>query len=372
MKKNKVGRPKLADKQLKKKSYIMLGISALLIMILLSGTLVSLNVLPKFNKTKGSVPIYKTYEVGDMFCLNGDKECFYTISDNGDTVTALAEKNVDTNTNRQSDNANTLEFANTNYWSSGAKDILEYIRVEDNEFCNEYGEDCYRDWYFLYNSSSSLYVPNENYKQYLNNELGKNVIKISLLNYNQSKMLNCTDDYYSDWCQNAPEWVYSQNTYWLGYSLSYNYSDYISYPYFIGNYLDYDYVHQGHALYGLRPVITIVKSDFAEIVGYEPEPETTTEVTTTQKQTTVATTVSAKNEIATTTKKNIVTTTTTETNKEEETTTTEKVVVNKVVEDKKKVKKDKESNIPVVPIAVGGTAAVAGIGYGIYLLKIKL
>ena len=53
--KGKVGRPKLADKELKKKSYIMLGISALLIMILLSGTLVSLNILPKFGKMKGAV-----------------------------------------------------------------------------------------------------------------------------------------------------------------------------------------------------------------------------------------------------------------------------------------------------------------------------
>ena len=53
--KNKVGRPKLADKELKKKSCIMLGISVLLVMILLSGSLISLNILPKFGKMKGAV-----------------------------------------------------------------------------------------------------------------------------------------------------------------------------------------------------------------------------------------------------------------------------------------------------------------------------
>ena len=65
-------------------------------------------------------------------------------------------------------------------------------------------------------------------------------------------------------------------------------------------------------------------------------------------------------------------TTTTESKKEETTTTTEKVVVNKVVEDKKGKTENKEKSVPIVPIAVGGgAAAIAGLGYGIYLLKIK-
>ena len=65
--KNKVGRPKLADKKLKKKAYIILGISALLLVILISGTLVSLNLMPSTKKLKGyavdcsSIPDYLAY-----------------------------------------------------------------------------------------------------------------------------------------------------------------------------------------------------------------------------------------------------------------------------------------------------------------------
>ena len=51
----KVGRPKLADTKLKKKSLIISLIMLLVSIALLAGGLISLNILPKFNKLKGEV-----------------------------------------------------------------------------------------------------------------------------------------------------------------------------------------------------------------------------------------------------------------------------------------------------------------------------
>ena len=249
--KNKVGRPKLADKELKKKSYIMLGISAFLVLILLSGTLVSLNILPKFNKTKGSVPIYKTYEQGELFCLNGEEECFYTIEDNGDTVTALAEKNVDTNTNRQSDNANTLTFADTNYWRDNNHELKE-------KYSN--GEGNYRA--FVFDENSNLWEPLQRYKEYINSDLGKSTATFTLLSLEQVMDFGCPD-YPGGPCN--VDWIVA-TSYFLGTELRW-----IPEGYGVVNYtLD--------AKISLRPVITIAKSDFAEVIGYEQEePENTEE-----------------------------------------------------------------------------------------------
>ena len=361
MKKRKVGRPKLADKKLKKKSYIMLGISALLIMILLSGTLVSLNILPNFNKTKGSVPIYKDYKLGDLFCLNGEEECFYIISDNGDTVTALAQYSVNTNMNKQSENPNGLQFTKKDnaaygYWTEN------YILKE------EYGESYPA---YVFDENSNLWQPVQNYKTYIQN-LGYPNVDVRLLSYDEVSKLGCNT--MNQQCsESTPVWVYSTN-YWLGSA-----SDSggvlcdIRTSGLAGN----------HGFYGgssLRPVITILKSDFAEIIGYEPEPEpeTTTTVAVVKKEetTTVATPAPTKNKVeTTTTKKKVVrkaTTTTSENKVEESTTTTTKVNnINKVVSTTK-VEEDKEKSVPVVPIAVGGGAAtVAGISYAVYVLKFK-
>ncbi len=61
--KNKIGRPKLADTELKKKSIIMSVVSLLLVVILLSGGLVSFNIIPKFNKLKGTVNVNLCSEI---------------------------------------------------------------------------------------------------------------------------------------------------------------------------------------------------------------------------------------------------------------------------------------------------------------------
>ena len=265
--KNKVGRPKLADTKLKKKSYIMLGISALLILILLSGGLVSLNILPKFGKVKGSVPIYKTYSQGDKFCLDGDKECFYTMEDNGDTVTALAEWNLNIGDNKipnaaegiQNEDAKgyvttgtmygNLEFSNTNYWSDSV---------------NNYPAD-------VFNENSNLWQPLQNYQTYLKNDLDKKSVVATLLDITQAEKLGCSRDSMS--CENAPSWVY-QTSYWLLSASNFDQISCIA----TFNYYGQGYFYEG--LGGLRPVITIDKSDFAEIIGYEGADEEEAQSTT--------------------------------------------------------------------------------------------
>ena len=62
---------------------------------------------------------YTAYNVGDQVTVGGEK--FYVIkasSASEEKVTLLAEKNIDTTTLKQSDTANSISFANTNYWSS--------------------------------------------------------------------------------------------------------------------------------------------------------------------------------------------------------------------------------------------------------------
>ncbi len=184
---------------------------------------------------------FKTYSVGDEFCL--ENECFYVIKDNGTTVDALAKQNVNTETNRQDANANTLTFAkrtngNYGYWTDSSGKLL-----------SKYGTSYPAN---VFDNNSLLYVPVQNYKTYLKNELGKTSVDARLITYEELIDLGCSWNNKS--CQSAPSFVYSTEYWtsaasgdrgvhdvsWLGASFS-------------GITFDsYD---------GLRPVITISKSD---------------------------------------------------------------------------------------------------------------
>ena len=72
-----------------------------------------------YDKMEAATGKAKTYKVGDSVSVDGEK--FYVIKDSGayeSKVTLLAEKNLDTNTMKQSDSANKNAFSSTNYWSS--------------------------------------------------------------------------------------------------------------------------------------------------------------------------------------------------------------------------------------------------------------
>ena len=183
---------------------------------------------------------FKTYSVGDEFCL--ENECFYVIKDNGTTVDALAKQNVNTESNRQDSNANTLAFAEIlnsdyGYWTDSSGKLL-----------SKYGTSYPAN---VYDNNSLLYAPVQNYKTYLKNTLGKTSVDARLITYEELIGLGCNKS--EKTCKSAPAWVYSKG-YWT------TSADYDSLVwcvsldgYFVSDVFD--------GLYGLRPVITISKSD---------------------------------------------------------------------------------------------------------------
>ena len=179
----------------------------------------------------------KTYAVGDEFCL--ENECFYVIKDNGTTVDALAKQNVNTESNRQDKNAKTSAYSKTRYWTDSSDKLL-----------SQYGTSYPAN---VFDSNSLLYAPVQNYKTYLKNTLGKTSVDARLITYEEITGLGCTEKDNS--CKSAPSWVYATK-YWTASAATKNRVwGVISYDSFGSGYFDTSWD------YGLRPVITISKSD---------------------------------------------------------------------------------------------------------------
>ena len=180
---------------------------------------------------------FKTYSVGDEFCL--ENECFNVIKDNGTTVDALSKQNVNTKSNRQDKNANLLAYSETIYWTDSNDHLL-----------SKYGTSYPAN---VFDENSSLYEPVQNYKTYLKNTLGKTSVDARLITYEELISLGCSEDYYS--CTSAPAWVYSVN-YWTASANDWDNVRFVgSDGYFDGT------AFNDSGNYGLRPVITISKSD---------------------------------------------------------------------------------------------------------------
>ena len=183
---------------------------------------------------------FKTYAVGDEFCL--ENECFYVIKDNGTTVDALAKQNVNTESNRQDAKANLLAFAeNKNngygYWTDSKGKLL-----------SKYGT---RYSVNVFDNNSLLYEPVQNYKTYLKNTLGKTSVDARLITYEDLISLGCIGN---DICETAPSWVYSTG-YWTA-------SAYIETGvWYVNSHGNFSSTFFGSEYFGLRPVITISKSE---------------------------------------------------------------------------------------------------------------
>ena len=188
--------------------------------------------------------IDKTYAVGDEFCL--ENECFNVIKDNGTTVDALAKQNVNTESNRQDSNANTLAFAE--YKNNGTNGTVYWTDSSD-KLLSKYGTSYPAN---VFDNNSLLYEPVQNYKTYLKNTLGKTSVDARLITYEELNSLGCNG---SNSCKLAPSWVYS-TYYWTASANYYNSVWRVgSDGYFAGSYFDYS------DAFGLRPVITISKSE---------------------------------------------------------------------------------------------------------------
>ena len=190
--------------------------------------------------------------VGSEVCI--DTECFYIISSTDSDVTLLAKYNLfvggkyeygiwseyEDATGRQdstmlgrvfSDVNGTIPFASGVYWSSIVSEYPTYI----------------------YNSNSNFYTLIENYKTYLQG-LGINIKEARLIKNEEVEVLGCSASDKS--CVLAPSWVYS-TSYFTGSAYNEERLFGVSSDglYFGGCVTCNDY-------FGVRPVITISKSEF--------------------------------------------------------------------------------------------------------------
>ena len=184
----------------------------------------------------------KTYSVGDEFCL--ETECFYVIKDNGTTVDALAKQNVNTESNRQDAKANTLAF------SEDKNNVYGYWTDSSDKLLSKYGTKYPAN---VFDNNSLLYEPVQNYKTYLKNTLGKTSVDARLITFEELIDLGCNRNDFS--CKSAPSWVYS-TWYWTE-SANHNGTVQVVYS----NSLFYGNVFYNSDAFGLRPVITINKSE---------------------------------------------------------------------------------------------------------------
>ena len=228
-------------------------------------------------------PTKRTYTTDDEIYL--EDECFHVMSDDGTTIKAMAKYNllignevvwpntdfseptsitpIDSSTpgyGHQSSTARaalidnttwtgTLAFADRidddTWWGYWA----EYIEGSGTRLKPEYGSD-YPTWVF--DSNSNLWQPLQNYKYYLQS-LGYSNVSVTLPSYEDMIALGCSSDEYS--CLNAPEWTYT-TSYWLGSA----YDDYgVWLVDSVGRFGNYHFCND--SIFGLRPVITISKSD---------------------------------------------------------------------------------------------------------------
>ena len=455
--KNKVGRPKLADKKLKKKSYIILGISALLLVILISGTLASLNLIPSTKKLKGStvyctsIPDHLAYN--EQTNPNGFKDLnfyknvvyaygkqqtnnyYYNSTEYCDTIT---EEQLSTITDLNAPKEGIIS-ANGVQYLTGLKDFylnnnqltsidlshntaLEDLNLNNNQLTSidlSHNSNLRNVW-LEYNNLSNIDLTNvtESYVSLYDNNFNKSIYimeseeKISSIIFPESyeptysiedkNIINIENDKITGLKAGTTNYILSARvgTYKTPFSAEINVT-------VIGIKSNKCNVNNINNVVECNDKEKITESDFEvtpvgeveieenilkvkvedEVIGeYElintyKEPEKTEENNPTNNSssdnkvdTKVVTTTKKEN----TTKKNsnnkktttAITTTKAEEKKEETTTTSTTTVgnINKVVK-----KEEVKTNNPIIPIGLGiaCVGAIAGIGYGIYLLKIK-
>ena len=242
-----------------------------------------------------------TYNVGDVIALcNNDtkvSEDFYVISDNGSTVTALAKYNllVGNTVVYNDDFSDTTSVTPISTSEEGyglQNSIAGYVEFDSEitplshtikgTIAFAYGEEskkesdcsasfgCYIGYWAnsilsleskygtdypanVFDSNSNLYKPLENYKTYLKNTLGKTSITTKIITYEDLISLGCNESERT--CKSAPSFVYNTNYWTASASDSYN----VWSVYSFGDFDGYPFDNSGN--FGLRPVITISKSD---------------------------------------------------------------------------------------------------------------
>ena len=226
-----------------------------------------------------------TYKVGDVIALcntnTGKSEDFYVMKDNGTTVTALAKYNLLVgNTaiiNDGTDDVSITPISSSEEGYGLQNSIAGYMKLDsEGNFLNntikggiafsksnywigssskllpKYGSDYPTD---VFDSNSNLYGPLNDYKNYLKSTLNKTSVEARLITFNELINLGCNKD--NKICTSAPSWVYSNSTFYWTATASYGNGVIAVYP--NGSFSD-GYFNDV-VTFGLRPVITISKSD---------------------------------------------------------------------------------------------------------------
>lgn len=236
------------------------------------------------NKNQDS-NVSKTYKIGDKFCLNKDKECFYVIKNNEKTVKALAEYNLfagntvtfsndcmQLKTNEEissSEKGYGLQNKNMTIINWGGECIpkvvggvefslyknyagYSYWTTSNGELLNKFGTSYPAN---VFDSYSSLFDIVKNYKKYINDDLGKKSADLNLITYEELIGLGCDGSKNKETCTSAKKFVYSTN-YWTTSAASAN-SVWAVFSY--GAFSPTSF--QDPARFGIRPVITINKNE---------------------------------------------------------------------------------------------------------------
>lgn len=236
------------------------------------------------NKNQDS-NVSKTYKIGDKFCLNKDKECFYVIENNEKTVKALAEYNLfagntvtfsndcmQLKTNEEissSEKGYGLQNKNMTIINWGGECIpkvvggvefslyknyagYSYWTTSNGELLNKFGTSYPAN---VFDSYSSLFDIVKNYKKYINDDLGKKSADLNLITYEELIGLGCDGSKNKETCTSAKKFVYSTN-YWTTSAASAN-SVWAVFSY--GAFSPTSF--QDPARFGIRPVITINKNE---------------------------------------------------------------------------------------------------------------
>ena len=196
--------------------------------------------------------------IGSEICIYS--ECFNVISSTSDTVTMLAKYNLhtgykydDTNGAIALVNPSGIQDANARGRVDGysvSKPIIGSIEFSSTNYWHVSGVTYPK---YVYNSNSSMYIPMENYKVYLNN-LGVFIDEIRPITYEEMVSLGC--DISTDSCNLGYSWL-NNTAFWTGSAYSSNTIYRLTKYGHFGRHT-YNAVNRG----GVRPVITISKIYF--------------------------------------------------------------------------------------------------------------
>ena len=211
---------------------------------------------------------------GDRFCLG--TECFNVISTNEKTVTALAAKPLDVNTNKQSDTYTPMVFLHVNdapskYWLGSDGNILE--KYNPSNIAYDTGFMSVANVYPPKTGDESKAIMYSHMVNYKNSLLLKDntSAKIRLLNLDEFLAMGCSVEEMH--CNGAPSWFNTPYGWYSGTVGRYNGDD-VNFSY-LGEFTLGSITQRNlfgplgiatdeliELNYGLRPVIEIPKSEW--------------------------------------------------------------------------------------------------------------